>query len=253
MPSRSLPGSPCASVLAAVVVCAAYARAAASPVVHAWGPYKVQVDELPDGEQRARILDGSRVLDEIVDARIEVSFWEVTGSGDRELRIVHDPRGSCCTGIERWFTRDSGFQPMFSIDRGHGEGFVEVRDLDGDGRPELVFAITVWASEFIECASNPECRLDRVAIVGWDGDRYRDRTRAFPEVSRRLADEIWADHRWRLQHQVAGFYGNALLAGDEPSALRWIAHRLSGSRTDASWFARKRREIRREFLRPQIR
>ncbi len=216
---------------------------------YSWGPYRVEIQELPTHEQRLTVKDAAgRTLHELTDAYFNVAFTEITGRGVPELQVVQKNGGSCCSGIEHFFSREDGFRHLFSIDRGRGEGLREVRDLDGDGRPELLFDVTLWAGDYLECMSNPGCRIARRVIVGSSGGRYRDRTRAFPAFSRLLSVE-YRDEVKRAsnrQQQLAGFYGNALLAGEGERARSWVlAHASDHERT---WFLKEEPRLRKEFL-----
>lgn len=121
--------------------------------------------------------------------------------------------------------------PLFAIDRGRGEGFVGARDLDGRGRPEVIFHTTHWVGDAV--ATSYE-RLERVVVVGWDRGRYRDRTAAFPAASRDLGRQYLAMLDDQPVAAVAGYYTSALVIGDGPRALRRIAALRKGDeRLDA--------------------
>jgi hypothetical protein len=234
---------------------AASAKLDSDPKQLEFGDYHVEVVGPPHGEERLVVRDrAGRIVYQRSDARFQLSLLDVTGDGVPELRVVHDPRGSCCSGTERFFTRQGGFRELFAVDRGRGEGLTRMADLDGDGRPELVFEITLWASEYIACTSNPGCRLERVVVVGWDGHRYGDRTRRFPQLSRALARryrQALGEDDVHLQQALAGYYGNASLAGDEKQARHWIGNwaRAEDVRSeDRGWLAAHGEETRREFL-----
>jgi hypothetical protein len=220
-----------------------------------FGPYHVEVVGSPPVEERLVVRDrAGRIVYQLSDAHFQISLLDVTGDGVPELRVVHDPGGSCCSGTERFFTRQGGFRELFAVDRGRGEGLTRIRDLDGDGRPELVFEITLWASEYIACTSNPGCRLDRVVVVGWDGIGYADQTRRFPQLSRQQAlryRQVLGEEDLHRQHALAGYYGNAILAGDEAGARRWIEKWAGGadvSDDDRDWLATYGERVREEFL-----
>jgi hypothetical protein len=219
-------------------------------------PYRVDVSEPTPHEELLTIRDrAGRILYELRDAGIEVSLMDVTGDGVPELRVINDPHGSCCRGTEHFFTREGGFRELFAVDRGRGEGLSSVRDLDGDGRPELIFDVTLWASDYIHCTSSPECRLSRVVVVGWDGRGYVDRTRRFPSLSRKLArdyrDALVDPDNFHRQQALAGYLGNSVLAGDDAPARRWIldwARKMDLSDADREWLGSRAKTVREEFL-----
>jgi hypothetical protein len=218
----------------------------------AWGPFSVDTAQKGDGTLRLTIRDrAKRLLYEVSDAHIDADLIEITGRGDYELRVITYVGGSCCSGVEHFFTYEGGFRHLFTVDRGHGVGLRSVRDLDGDGRPEILFDTEVWVE--MPCSSNPECRVERVVVVGWQGGRYRDRTRDFPGWSREQAREyrklVVADDSHRA-NPIVGYYVNAVLSGDEASALRLIRSlRLEGYQDEARrWFFANAAALRRQFL-----
>lgn len=217
--------------------------AASGPTVESrrWGDLEVVVTAL-DWTTSVQIVGPPGLLLDLDDRWAEIGFHDVTGDGVDELQIVLQNGGSCCSGVEHWFERtrrgdSEQVDPLFVLDRGRGEGFVAARDLDGRGRPELLFRTTHWVGDAI---ATPHERLERVVVVGWDGQRYRDRTAAFPAASRALGQEYLAMLDDDPVAAVAGYYTSALVLGDGPRALRRIAA------------LRRRDELRDELLAGRI-
>ena len=198
---------------------------------HAWGSDTVEVRRVDDHDAQVTIRDHNGPVIELGDFSATIGFRDVTGDGIAELQVVLDGGGSCCSGVEHWYQRTDRVRRLFAIDRGRGEGLTEVRDLDHRGRPELIFALTHWLGDAFACTSSPGCRLDRVVVLGWDGHRYRDRTRAFPAAARALARSYLASVDDEPLASLAGYYGNAVTVGDGPAAARRIA-RLRRDRPD---------------------
>jgi hypothetical protein len=204
----------------------------------AWGSYTIALDQRSDRlePKRLRIYEGDVVRYEVENANIEWKQQELTGAGAPELIVVDDPMGSCCSGIENVFTRDIELQHLLSIDPGRGEGLTEVRDLDGRGRPELVYDLENFVG--LELVTHLSSRV----VIGWDGTRYRDRSREFPQIARAEAAKYRAlieqDHPDEFGN-VANYYYNALLVGDAVTAKRFIANVMpSDDDGPPSWFAR---------------
>src|SRR5262249_11979550 len=140
-----------------------------------WGAYTVLVEKTGKEEfapERVRILDGSgSVLREIQDQRfIDVSFPELNGGGTPELAVSAFSGGAHCCVTLYYFTQDGGLRNLLIFDAGNSD-ISDLKDLNGDGRPELIASSDVLAYfGGLSYADSPGLSL----VIGWDGARYVD-------------------------------------------------------------------------------
>ncbi len=225
----------------------------------AWGPYTVLVEKESRDEfspERLRIQDASgKVLREVRDQRVvSVALQEINGGGAPELYVQAFSGGAHCCSLDLYFTRDGGQVKNELLYQGDNYGMVAAKDLDGDGRPEFIAgndALAYFGG--LSYAGSPSLTM----IVGWDGKRYADLTRRFPERSRasmrRYQDEFLKalksrdDFREeRLRASAAGCYGAALTIGTGETARQWVLARAPLS--TRRWFLRSEKDLRRAVL-----
>lgn len=221
---------------------------------HQWGQYRIVVEE-PAGEyEREQLFDQGgfynrvliqdkrgQVLREIrsSDALItKVNFVEITGSGLPELHIMNHGGGSCCYE-EYYFTQDGGLRNLLIFEGGHHR-IHEVKDLNGDGRPEIIAysdALTYFGELCRLCTPLVEM------VIGWDGKAYRDQTKAYPRLARKQAQKYKAEflkavpkvREWdseALEYRLyendskkitaLGYYANSLVTGEGAVARAWL-------------------------------
>lgn len=102
-----------------------------------------------------------------------------------------------------------------------------VKYLTGKGTPQLVVE-----NDAIQHVNGSTHGPTTVLVLAWNGSRYLDATRRFPELPRARAIEyrnrIPVDTAGRFTETLdnddlaAGYYANALLAGDEAVARSWL-------------------------------
>lgn len=95
-------------------------------------------------------------------------------------------------------------------------------------------------------------------VLGWDGQKYVDQTRRYPERSRALAAEYRdrllkalkqrGDEGWlERQPAAAGYYANALALGEGEAAWKWLLARAPGDMK--SWLRSEAKELRKAVAR----
>ena len=204
------------------------------PYEATWGPYTVVVEKTGTDDfapQRLQVRDAHGAsLREVRDQRVmAVAFEEFTGSGSPELHVTTLSGGAHCCGKDYVFTHEGGLRNLLIFDGDNG-GINAIKDLNGDGRPEILASSDALAYFGDLCyACSPTLKM----VIGWDGRRYADQTRRFPADARALAQEYRRDFL-KTRHQkgdtaeemrrmnAAGYYGNALMVGDGPAARRWL-------------------------------
>jgi hypothetical protein len=205
----------------------------------------------------------------------EVRFVEITGGGIPELYVRTYTGGMHCCSTEYYFTQDGGLRNVL-IFNGGNHCITEVKDLNGDGRPELIADSDVFAYyDDLGFMGSPIV----VLVIGWDGHRYRDQTRDYPTPARSRAQayqaellqlltqpELWwlerlpeetrkwlvtseADLRRYLattRKQLAlGYYANMLVSGEDVAARAWLLERLPGETRE--WLVASETDLRRRL------
>jgi len=221
-----------------------------------WGPYRVAVEEVKRGTeepyQRVRILDPlGAVLREVQDSQFEsVALQEITGGGTPELYLHGYSGGAHCCGMEYYFTRDGGLRNLLVFE-GANQEISKVQDLDGDGRPELIAGSDVLAYfGDLPYAASPPLTL----VIGWNGSKYADQTRKFPEPVRRQAAIYRAEFMKALPKKdefaetdrrgaALGYYASLLSIGEEARARTWLMQTAPAA--TRRWLEENDAEIRR--------
>jgi hypothetical protein len=159
------------------------------------------------------------------------------------------PAAHCCH-TEYYFTREGGLRNLLIFD-GRNSGISALKDLNGDGRPELLAGSDVLAYfDDLSFAASPEIQM----VIGWNGTRYVDQTRRYPEPSRQLAREYRVTFRAAVERHgrqaeearrsaAAGYYGNAVAIGEGAAARRWLLSHAP--RTTRRWLLREEAALRR--------
>jgi hypothetical protein len=224
------------------------------PYRAAWGPYTVVVEKVGAGDwdgERARVLDaGGQVLREVENQRITgVSFRDLTGEGTPDLWLSTFSGGAHCCSTDYFFTREGGLRNLLIFD-GRNGGINAIKDLNGDGRPEILAGSDVLAYfADLPYAASPWMPM----VIGWEGERYVDQTRRYPDRPRKQGLEYRGDlqkalgQKGELAEQsrrmgAAGYYANALVAGEGTAARAWILQHAPA--TTRGWLQRNERELR---------
>jgi hypothetical protein len=223
-----------------------------------WGPYTILVEKTVTDElapQRARILDErGQVVREVRDERImDVSFPRLAGGAVEDLRVTAFTGGAHCCSTDYFFTREGGVRNLL-IFSGRNGGINTLKDLNGDGRPEIIAGFDALAYfGGLSYAASPWM----VMVIGWDGQRYADQTRRYPERSRAAAREHQAKFLNALHHRgdfaederrsaAAGYYANSLVTGAGPAARSWLLPHLPAA--TRRWFLGVEKDLKAEAL-----
>jgi len=224
------------------------------PYQASWGPYTVRVENAgrgDDASQRLRILDRARTTRIEVDDRqiMGVESVSLTGRGSDELRVTAFTGGAHCCSTDYFFSRREGLRTLL-VFTGGNDGINAIRDLDGDGRPEILAGNDALAyTGDLSYAASPHLPL----VLAWNGRRFVDRTAHFPRLVEARAREYrnalsksagkpGEDARDERRYGAAGYYACMLLLAKGPESARWIRPHLS--RDDRSWFQRYQAEAR---------
>lgn len=159
---------------------------------------------------------------------------DLDADGEPEVIYSAYTGGAHCCFVAQVFQLASGASGYTSVDRNFGDPSFDIRDLDGDGRPEIVSADDAFAYRFTAYAFSG---LPFLALRYDDGS-FRDVTGSFPRLIRRDARQFWRGYiKFRRQPDDSARGLIAAWAADQ--------YRL-GKRA----YARKvlRREVRRGFL-----
>ncbi|MBW3623755.1 MAG: hypothetical protein KY468_10155 [Armatimonadetes bacterium] len=225
----------------------------------AWGPYTVVVDRkpgIPAGDlprQYVRILDAKgRTVKEVRDAKIgDVRIEEATGTGVPELWIDTTSGGMSCCLTQYLFTRDGGpVRNLLIFEGGYGN-ITGARDLNRDGRPEFI-ALNDALDGYEGRPHAVSPTLTRV--IGWNGSRYVDQTRRFPDRARSEGQQfrrrLWEKRRAtgemaeeERRYAALGYYGSAVAAGEEAQAEAWLKKNAPSS--TRHWVLSRKAGIRR--------
>lgn len=187
-----------------------------SPI--AWGSYTIRQEP-----GLLRIIRSDRTQVEIKGGRFEVRQLELTGQAPAELWI-NEVSGPNTTTY--FFTQEQGFRNLL-IYRGRTAGILEVRDVDGDRRPEIIVGTDVFA----DFGGLPREVYPRLTyILAWDGVRYVDATARFPTLGFRtlsyyraaLQDALVQKDEVNARSAALGYYGRGLITGQADEAKKWL-------------------------------
>ncbi len=200
-----------------------------------------------------RLVDVARILDGKGRLRFEVRhsklvgpldeygslLMDFNGDGVPELRILGWSGGAYCCYTEYLFDLRGGLKNIliyrggeYHLFKGNefGGGNPEndpVRYLEGRRKPLLVSE-----NDAIQHVNGSAHGPTTVLALEWDGSRYVNATKRYPQLPRsrsiRYRDLIPLDSDGRFKDELtnsdlaAGYYANALLAGDEKTARAWL-------------------------------
>lgn len=187
-----------------------------------WGNLTVTVTPRPaenyDAEARAAVKNGARTVLTVQGWNVAAELQPLRPGGLPELVLSTFSGGAHCCVTYYVFTQDTGGVENLAIIEGGNYG-VRFTDLNRDGTKELVFASDNLAYYDWSFAASPAL----LTVLGWDGLRLADRTRAYAyvpaqEAARNLRDLLGGLGRpdafpEELRARLGGYYANMILAG----------------------------------------
>jgi hypothetical protein len=203
---------------------------------------------------RLRVLRAGRIVWAYPDqenAIVSVACRDLTGDRTPELAVETYSGGAhCCTDLT---VLSLGSPVRVLLRYGAGNSGVEIKDLDRDGRPELVLGDDTFAYFDDLCFACSPSSFPLVAC--YRGGRFEDCTRRFPSLLRAKARQWTAALRDELRKPAdaaardyargaaLGLYASHMLLGEE--AAGWAAVRALTRRRDiVDWLARHRATVR---------
>lgn len=189
-----------------------------------WGSYTVRIEGSPGGGQVARILAGGRTAVEIEGWLLSASFVEVTGKAPRELLVTDFSGGAHCCLTLYLFSQEGELRNLLYEEL--GDGVFELRDLDGDGRSELVLTRIYSYFGDLPFALSPGV----VRVYAYDGMVFYEATRRFPRLSLREMEHYrkgFLEGKKRgdleaMKGNALGYWANALVIGRGAAAKDWL-------------------------------
>ncbi|WP_425146040.1 FG-GAP repeat domain-containing protein [Deinococcus sp.] len=223
------------------------------PPVKSWGRYTLQYT--PRNEARtyipAQVLlkQGTRTLLTASDDTIRTELQPLRPGGLPELVITLYSGGAHCCTTTLIYTQDNGrLENIGVLEQGNYPA--RYADLNGDGTKEVVVYSDGLAYYDWSFASSPALGT----VLGWDGLRLADRTRAYAYLPGQLAVSYFKELLNELKTaaaddegpraELSGYYGNMILAGRGLDAERVLRSQVfSKSPTLAAWFSAHRGDL----------
>jgi hypothetical protein len=188
---------------------------------------------------------------------LTVSDWSVTRvdctdlDADQtfELFVSTDSGGAhCCETLHAWVLDNKAPRKILEYPAGNAGGFV-LRDLDGDGRMELLLGDDAFAYFSDLCYACSPSRLPMVACSTEKG--FQDCTRKFPDVLRAELDRMASQVRppvdpadlKMVEGAALGTLAMWSLLGDEEKGLESIRSAVSSDEV-MKWLERARPQVR---------
>jgi hypothetical protein len=162
------------------------------------------------------------------------------GDGPPEELWVATATGAHGNRVDALFAWNGG-APERTLTVATDEGDLALRDLDGDGRLEVVGEVSVWfdgvAWDFV-----------RPLVLRFEAGRWLDVTREHPERLRamRAASQV-TPPTWCTAANAIEVLGLSLLLGEEGAGARWIEEHCQGA---APWLHEQRAALRAHVARP---
>jgi hypothetical protein len=239
-----------AALLSAFVAGAAEAQPA--PVTRqGCGAYEAVPSGKSSGGQptRVSIQKGGRLLLTISDWSItRVECADIDGNQAPELLLASSSGGAhCCETLHVWALGDKP-EKLLEYEAGNADGY-ELRDLDGDGRKELLLGDDTFAYFGDLCYA---CSPSNVPMIVCRTPRgFEDCTRKFPEVLRaslgrftdRLKPPAGADDLKFVEGAALGALALWSLLGEEEKGLDSIRAAVQSDEAMA-WLQRARPQVR---------
>lgn len=198
------------------------------------------------GEQSSTVTvrNGARTVLTVRGWNTEARLVPLRPGGTPELVVNEFSGGAHCCTTAYLFTQDEGrVENIGILDAGDAEP--EFRDLNGDGTQEIVYASNALAYFDWSFADSPFPRT----VLGWDGVRIADRTRAYAYVPGQAAARELAELRKLMSGQgeglararLGGYYVNMILAGRGAEAEATLRRDIFPKSPDLKrWFAANR-------------
>ncbi|GMA17382.1 hypothetical protein GCM10025871_37130 [Deinococcus metallilatus] len=235
-------------LLAALLSLLPPARAEPAPQVLKWGNLTVTVTPRPaenfEAEARAVVKNGTRTVLTVKGWNVAAELQPLRPGGLPELVLSTYSGGAHCCVTYYAFTQDTGSVENLAIIEGGNYG-VRFMDLNGDGTKELLFASDTLAYYDWSFATSPAL----LTVLGWDGVRLADRTRAYAyipaqEAGRNLRDllnGLGSLSAEELRARLGGYYANMILAGQGTQAEQVLrAQVFTKSAPLRDWFRQHR-------------
>ncbi|CAM3199110.1 hypothetical protein DEDE109153_03165 [Deinococcus deserti] len=222
---------------------------AQQPQVLKWGTLTVQVsprDDARNTEAVAVVRNGTRTVLKVTGWSLTAELQPLRPGGRPELVISDFSGGAHCCQTVYLFTQDTGPVRNLGILDGGNYG-ATFTDLNRDGLKEILFASDVLAYYDWSYAVSPSLNT----VLGWDGVRLADRTRAYSYVPAQEGARNLTDLKAMLKQpqpdvpflraRVGGYYGNMILAGRGLEAEQVLTREIfSRSAALKHWFAQHR-------------
>ncbi|MFB9993924.1 hypothetical protein ACFFLM_18375 [Deinococcus oregonensis] len=231
------------------VVAPALAQANPPATPTKWGTLSLQLTRAPMTDDtlpaaRLTLRNGNRTIFTVSDFNVEAKLIPLRPGGQPELVVRTFSGGAHCCSTSYIFTQDTGSVQNIGIIDESNYGFSPV-DLNKDGTFELVFILDTLAYFDYSYADSPGLS----SVIGWDGIRLADRTRAYAYVPGQEAARELKELQSRmiefpdlesLKPRISGYYGNMILAGRGVEAEKVLATVLAKSAPAKAWFAAHR-------------
>ncbi|MDB5045822.1 MAG: hypothetical protein JWQ08_1872 [Deinococcus sp.] len=226
----------------------ALAQRTPPPAPTKWGALTLKLTRAPmtdDSMPAAKLTlsNGTRTILTVSDFAVDAELVSLRPGGLPELVINTFSGGAHCCTTGYIFTQDTGSVQNIGILDGGNYGF-RAEDFNKDGTSELLVGVDALAYFDYSYADSPAL----LTVIGWDGIRLTDRTRAYAYVPGQEAARELKELRSRmieypdlesLKPRLSGYYGNMVLAGRGAEAEKVIAA-LPGAAPLKAWFAANR-------------
>jgi hypothetical protein len=227
-------------------------RAQDRPVTRlACGPY----DAVPSGVSdsghptRLSIQKDGRLLRAVSDWRVtRVDCADINDDKTPELLVTTNSGGAHCCETLRVWSLGAALKPVLEYESGNAEGF-ELRDLDRDGRAELLLGDDAFAFYDDLCYACAPRNLPIVACFTDVG--FQDCTARFPEILReskaRFAERLRAPGAGTdvksVEGAALGVLAVSVLLGEEASGIETVRAAVASDEV-MKWLERARPRVR---------
>jgi hypothetical protein len=198
---------------------------------------------------RLSIQKDGRLLHTVSDWRItRVDCSDIDSDRTLELLVTTDSGGAhCCETLRVWSLGDE-LKPVLDYESGNAAGF-ELRDLDGDGRLELLLGDDTFA--FYDDLSYAAAPRSVPLVACLENAAFRDCTTRFPEVLRasmaRFATRLQAPGTGGdlkpVEGAALGVLAASVLLGEEEPAMESIRRAVASDEV-MTWLERARPKVR---------
>ncbi len=200
----------------------------------AWGEFRVVLWRVIRDEDAPYLYRHRLVLEKyglpeftLEDEYIHFELHQITGEGPPELVIQTFSGGAHCCFTAYVYTQDPG--ELVNLHQGdwRSGGIRTVKDLDQDGKDEIVFLYSYDYLDRICFACSPGV----IRVFAWEKGRFVDATPRFPERTEKLMKEAYAEIKqahgdWKFG-AAATYWINAYALGRGEEAWRRLEKELS--------------------------